>query len=447
MIIFDLEGDGLLNTVTKIHCLSYHNIENGESGSITTYDGIRSFLLNQEVLIGHNIIRFDIPVIEKILGIEIKAKLIDTLAFSWYLYPERRRHGLEYWGETFGVLKPVVKDWKNLSIEEYVHRCEEDVKINTILYHKCMEYLNEIYEGKPDKIIGYLMFKMQCARAQEKVGWKLDIAKTKENLGKLKLLKEEKEEKLKEVMPIQRKMKVITAPAKMFKKDGTFSVAGNTWIDLLTERNLPLSTDYVEVIDKESIGNPSSSTQIKNWLYSLGWIPKTFKIAVDTKGNTKSVPQVTLDGGGICSSVQSLYSNKPELRHLESYGLISHRIGILEGFLKNVDERGYIKAEIKGLTNTLRYQHTILTNLPTVHKPYGEYIRECLIAEEGNILCGSDMSGIESATQDHYMYFFDPQYVKDKRVKGFDAHTDIAVLAGLMTSEEEKFFKWYNQRR
>lgn len=56
------------------------------------------------------------------------------------------------------------------------------------------------------------------------------------------------------------------------------------------------------------------------------------------------------------------------------------------------------------------------------------------------------MASLESTTQDHYMSFFDPKYVQQKRVKGFDAHTDIAILAGLMTKEEEKFFKWYKNK-
>jgi len=56
------------------------------------------------------------------------------------------------------------------------------------------------------------------------------------------------------------------------------------------------------------------------------------------------------------------------------------------------------------------------------------------------------MSGLEAATQDHYMYFFDKEYVKQKRVDNFDAHTDIAVLANLMTPAEEEFFKWYSKK-
>lgn len=43
------------------------------------------------------------------------------------------------------------------------------------------------------------------------------------------------------------------------------------------------------------------------------------------------------------------------------------------------------------------------------------------------------------------MYFFDPEYVTQMRVPGFDPHIDVAVLAGLMTKEEAVFYKEYNR--
>ncbi len=95
MTVFDIETDGLLDKLTKIHVLSWSN-DNGKTVRHThDYDEMRYVLLNSETLIGHNIIRFDIPAIEKVLDIKITAELIDTLALSWYLNHDRMRHGLE----------------------------------------------------------------------------------------------------------------------------------------------------------------------------------------------------------------------------------------------------------------------------------------------------------------------------------------------------------------
>jgi hypothetical protein len=56
------------------------------------------------------------------------------------------------------------------------------------------------------------------------------------------------------------------------------------------------------------------------------------------------------------------------------------------------------------------------------------------------------MTALEDTTKQHYMYFYDPEYVKQMRVPGFDPHTDIAVLANMMTIEEEILFKELNHR-
>src|SRR5690554_2252894 len=102
-----------------------------------SYEQIKKQLEEADYLVGHNIIRFDIPALERILGIKIQAKLVDTLALSWFLYPNRPRHGLEWWGEEFGIPKPIITDGEWLgplegeSPEEFrskmFHRCEEDV--------------------------------------------------------------------------------------------------------------------------------------------------------------------------------------------------------------------------------------------------------------------------------------------------------------------------------
>ena len=81
-IVMDIETDGLLENVSKIHCLSYLNIDVQDCDiiTLTDYDQMRELLLQDNLEIcGHNIIRYDIPVLEKILNIKINAKLIDTL--------------------------------------------------------------------------------------------------------------------------------------------------------------------------------------------------------------------------------------------------------------------------------------------------------------------------------------------------------------------------------
>jgi hypothetical protein len=446
-VVLDLESDGLLDVVTKIHCLCYYDIDTKESVSLTDYNDIASLVTNPNLtLICHNSIRFDVPVLEQILDIKITGRVIDTLPLSWYLYPNRERHGLAFWGEEFGVPKPIIENWKTQTLAEYIHRCEEDVKINTKLFLNMVDYLILIYEDKDiNSIINYLMFKMQCAREQEVVKWRLDVKQCEKNLELLSDEKIHKREALSSIMPEYITYNIKTKPKKPYKADGTYSIIGEKWFQLLEEKGL--DEDFDGEIESEGIkdvGNPNSSQQLKEWLFSLGWKPITFKFEKEEDGTIRKIPQINLPmGQGICESVKDLYEVQPGLDNLDKYSVLSHRIGLLKGFLKNVDNEGYLQAQVQGLANTLRFKHTTIVNLPGVDKNYGEYIRSCLIAPEGKLLCGSDMVALENRTGEHYMYYFDPQYVIEKNTEGFDPHTDIAVLAGLMTKDEEKFFKWY----
>jgi DNA polymerase III alpha subunit (gram-positive type) len=145
MPVFDIETDGLLDELTKIHVLSWMG-DDGNVHHTHDYEAMRIFFTEAPTLIGHNIIRFDIPAVEKVLGIEVKSRLIDTLPLSWYLNHDRMRHGLEGYGEDYGVPKPVIKDWNTLTPEEYAHRCNEDVKINTRLHRDLDLKLNKLYQ-------------------------------------------------------------------------------------------------------------------------------------------------------------------------------------------------------------------------------------------------------------------------------------------------------------
>jgi hypothetical protein len=442
--VFDIEADALLDDVTKIHCLSYRIFQSGEEiskGSLTDYNEIATFITNQQVLCGHNIVRYDIPVIEKILNIKVVARLIDTLALSWYLYPMRTKHGLEQWGDDLGVKKPVILDWTNLAVKDYLHRCESDVEINSLLFSKQLSYLTQLYEADSTQInnlINYLVFKLDCAKEQEKIGCKVDRELVNTSLQELHALREEKINALVEAMPKQIKYKEVKKPSKTHKIDGSLSSAGDKWYSLLLDYNLPEDYDEVIMVQiSEESGNPSSTIQLKDWLFSLGWTPRVFEYRKNTKDEVNEVPQIYVNDE-VCDSIKDLYEIEPALENLDMLSLINHRIGIFESFLKSMNSNDYTKAEVAGLTNTLRFKHKKpIVNLPKVLKFYGEQIRGSIIRpSENHLLCGSDMSSLEDSTKQHYMYFFDPEYVTQMRVPGFDPHLDIAVLAGMLTPEQ-----------
>jgi len=437
-VIFDVESNGLLDQATTLHCLSYA-IFDGKTelakGSFTDPNQIKEFILKQEVLVGHNIVTYDVPLLEKLLDIQINARLIDSLAMSFYLYPIKGYiHGLAAWGERMGFGKPVVEDWENQPIEVYINRCESDVEINARSFHFMMDYLMDIYNDdikSIQRLFGYLSFKMDCLREQEAEKIKLDVRLAEQSKLDLEFIIDEKITNLAKYMP-RRPDKV--QPKVMYKKDGTLSSHGQKWNQMLTEKGLPLNTAEIT-----KPGSPTSPQQLKEWLFSLGWKPKTFKL----NSKFEKIAQVSLPfGAGLCSSVQDMFEQYSFLKDLGGLYRARHRFGLFKSFLEN-EKDGQIYSRAQGFTNTLRLQHSKpVANLPGVDKYYGEQIRGCLtVPNDQYIMCGSDISGLEDNTKQHYIYMFDPDYVTEMRVPGFDPHIDIAVLSGLISKEDEEFYK------
>lgn len=435
--IIDAEADSL--NATKIHCLSVSSPDGSIKKTTTDYDEMRRFFNNAKIIVGHNIARFDVPMFERLLGIKYKGKIVDTLALSWVLYPKRNRHGLEYWGIDYGVPKPYIDDWENQTIEEYIHRCQEDVEINRRLWKDIWSYLVKLY-GKSEKIweyLDYISFKMYCAKLQEDSGWHVDIPFATKNLSDMVTEKEEKVAELFAAMPKLKIYKTRTRPKKFFNKKGDLTKLGEEWVNLLNEMKLPADTEEVKILDRLEDPNPSSFIQIKDWLFSLGWKPETFKYVGDRK-----IPQINLENGkGICPSIKKLFEKEPRLEVLEGLSILGHRIPSLKGILGSIDTEGRTKARIQGITNTLRFQHSTVVNLPRVNRAYSEGIRGSLIAPPGKILCGSDMSSLEDRIKQHFIFEYDPEYVHSMNREDFDPHLTVAGLAGMLTADQIRTYK------
>ena len=438
-IVFDIETDGLLHQLTKIHVFSWSVVGSGVVHSTNDLSTIQEVMHKATTVVGHNIVGFDLPAL-KVFDIYTDASIIDTLPLSWYLEPNRIRHGLADWGVSVGVPKPKVDDWDNLSYEEYKHRCEEDVKINLEVLSILERKLSRLYreEGEAQRLTDYLAFKMQCARDQEVYGWRLDVPKAQELQKTLSDLKENSLAQLSAAMPTKPITKVMNPPKIMYKKDGSLSSRGEAWQQLLKEHYMPASTTQpMTILVGHDAGNPGSHEQVKDWLYELGWKPQTFKyVRSDNYGDPeRKIPQVR-DGSELCPSVLKLAEVEPSIKLLEDLTVVSHRLGVVNAYLEcEVD--GWVSAGISGITNTFRFKHRKpLVNLPAVDKPWGKELRGCLIAPEGEVLVGCDMVSLEDTTKRHYMQPIDPDYVAEMQLDGFDPHLDLAKHAGAVTQEQ-----------
>jgi hypothetical protein len=452
MILLDVEANGLYPT--KIHCMSWVEVAGDRViRSTTDYNVMRRLLLSGKAIIGHNIINWDIPQLERLLGIKVPGRLLDTLAISYYLYPERpkmkpkRLHGLNSWGETFGIKKPEIEDWDNLPVEVYINRCEEDVKINLKLWDRSWKILLELYgnEALALRLYGYLGFKLSMLKKAEENPLMLDNVR----LMKAKTLLDQKISlslrELETIMPQVPVYVVKKRPAKITKADGSISALGERWILFCQTYKLdPTAEEYKEVKSYDP-PNAGSSAQVKDWLFSLGWEPETFEYRVNTAGIENKIPQVKKKDKSLCPSVIKLMKDHPFIAHLEDLSVLQHRRSILDRFLLD-QKNGTLTAKSNGFTNTLRLMHRELVNLPGVEKleeldffsnmKDGVHIRGCLRAKSGYELCGSDMSALETMTKLHYMYPYDPEYVETQLTPDYDPHLDLAEFAGALTHEQ-----------
>ena len=442
-VLFDGEGDGL--KPTKFHCLSYVTSK-GVRGTVTDYADYRRLFQEYRCFVGHNIIRWDIPNLIRVTGIEIpeQSLCVDTLALSWTLSPLRRGHGLEDIGQDYGIAKPVVHDWSDQPLEVYTNRCQQDVEINLKEWGKQLALLTELYDDPEDLVsyLKYLQFKMECARLQEESGWKLDVDNTRRALNEFVKEREAKLRDLSAVMPKVARWDTKSPPSRMLKADGEPSELAKRWFLFLDGQGLPRDhgepVDYVVGYDEP---NPGSTHQIKDWLTSLGWKPRTFKYVKEKDGSLRAIPQINKEhGAGICDSIVDLYPLCPDLELLDGLSVLSHRIGILSGFLRD-EVDGRLAAKIAGLTNTLRFKHSEIVNLPKPEKAYAEPIRASLLADDGDELCGADCASLEDRIKQHFIYDYDPDYVKQLMSPDYDPHLDIAVLAGGMTEVEAAIYK------
>ena len=171
MLVFDIETNGLLYDVSKIHCIftfdtkeekTYvYNDQNDETPSIR--DGINQ-IMEADTLAGHNLIGYDLAVLRKLSdGFHTDATVIDTLVLSRLYHPnlmeidKKRqwrhmplqlygRHSLEAYGYRLGEYKGDFgknSDWQEWS-QEMQDYMVQDVKVTTKLCEHFRPYLTRV---------------------------------------------------------------------------------------------------------------------------------------------------------------------------------------------------------------------------------------------------------------------------------------------------------------
>ena len=416
-LVFDIETDGL--DATKVWCLVAQDAETKEVYKFTpdNLDEGYKFLTTATRLIGHNIIGFDIPLVEKFAGIDLSNKeVIDTLVLSRLFNPTRDGgHSLATWGYKLGYPKIEFEDYYNYS-EEMMNYCVRDVELNT----KVLEELRKESKGFEKDCISIEQGVAKIMKQQEADGFEFDMPLA---LGLLAELREKKQLIESEVHETFKPKWVDTKQVTPYiKKDGNLSKRGMTD----EEYQRCLDTDNYNPFMRQTLQefNLGSRKQIGEYLIDFGWKPDRF-----TPTGQPIVDEKTL------SKITHIH----EAKLIADFLLLQKRIAQIDSWVEAVKDDGRVHGFVipnGTITGRMAHRNPNVAQVPSHGSPYGKECRSCWIVEDGYKLVGVDASGLELRMLAHYMD--DKEYVNE--IINGDIHTANQNFAGLKSRDQAKTF-------
>jgi len=397
-VVFDIETT---MTADKIWCIV---CKHGDTYYQFKEDRLHRFaeLIKQtEEVIGHNIIGFDIPVVNTIFGYDVFAncKVTDTLVLSRLLNPMiEGGHSLKNWGTKLGQNKIHFEQFDFFS-EDMLTYCRNDVELTERLY----KFL--INKTKDFGISIELEHKVaQIIQKQHERGFKINVVEAYELQSKFQEDMNNLTSKVRETFP----------PLKIEEE---FIPKSNN-----KARGYVKGVPFTKVKYKEF--NLGSRQQIAERLVMLGWKPKkkTDKghIIVDEK-------------------VLSEIHNIPEAKLINRYLMLQKRIAQVNSWIEAIKEDGRVHGKVitnGTITGRMSHQSPNMAQIPAVYSPYGKECRALWTVNKGYKLVGVDASGLELRMLAHYMN--DKDYIYE--VVNGDIHTANQNAAGLESRDKAKTF-------
>jgi DNA polymerase-1 len=387
-IILDIETN---STHNKIWMCVTRKI----GGDVTVWkeaSGLQKYLDSCDLIIMHNGICFDAPVLRKNWNITMKqSQMFDTLVLSRLLSPSLEGgHSLAAWGGRLGFPKGDFNDWDAGYSAEMEAYCIQDTLVTEKLY---LHLTNELTRNKFEERSIKLEHNVQAVIAkQEESGFKLNernaiiLLSTLQN--KLVVLETE----LQNIFPTKTILRVSEKTGKPLK---------------------PIIEPF----------NPGSRKQIGERLQEKGWKPDKY-----TETGQPIVDEGTLEG-----------LDFPEAKAIAEYLLLQKRIAQIQSWLKVVQPDGRVRGKVitnGAVTGRMTHHSPNMAQVPSCGSPYGEDCRDLWIVEKGYKLVGIDASGLELRMLAHYME--DDAYIYE--VTQGDIHTANQKAAGLETRSQAKTF-------
>ena len=416
-IVFDIEANGL--KPDTIWCIVAKPL--GEPvvsfGPSRIKEGIE-YLEEADVLIGHNILGFDMPVIEKLYGVNLNNKVIkDTLVMSRLFNPIRENgHSLKTWGYVIGMPKAEQpEDWDSYN-NEMLKYCQQDVILNERVYKKLLEDGEDFSEESINLEHSVALI----LKEQEDTGFEF---KQEQAMLLVARLKERMFQVEKEVQKVFKpKMVDIKLVTPKLKKNGTLSKSGLT----AEEYDKVLSTADLKPFMRQKLQpfNLGSRKQIGEYLKDFGWKPNKFTPTGQPIVNESSLAKV---------------KKIPEARLIAEFLLLQKRIAQIDSWILAVAEDNRVHGFVVPngtITGRMSHRSPNVAQVPSLASEYGLECRACWTVKDGYKLLGVDASGLELRMLAHYMDNED--YINE--VTTGDIHTANQKDAGLESRDQAKTF-------
>lgn len=388
-IVLDIETN---STHDKIWLAVTRDIETGAVVSWKEANGLQKYLDNCDLIIMHNGICFDAPVLREIWKTSMKpSQVCDTLVLSRLLSPSLEGgHSLAAWGQRLGFPKDDFSDWDGGLTPEMEKYCIQDTLVTEKLYK---HLVSELKQQKFEQRSIDLEHKVQAIIAkQERNGFKLDERKATILLSELQSKLATIEVSLQSIFPTKTTERVSEKTGKKLK-------------------------------DKVEVFNPGSRKQIGERLIEKGWKPQRY-----TENGQPIVDEGTLEGVDI-----------PEAKAIAEYLMLQKRVAQIDSWLKALGSDGRVHGKVitnGAVTGRMTHMSPNMAQVPNSGSPYGEDCRDLWTVDKGRKLVGIDASGLELRMLAHYMQ--DDAYTSE--VVSGDIHTANQKAAGLETRNQAKTF-------
>lgn len=441
----DLEANGLLETATTVHCGVFKNRATGEVVKFipSQIRQMLQFLETVDVLIMHNGLGYDWPLLKKLYGFTYKGKKVDTLIMSRLLDPKRMvpfncpdkgvgPNSIEAWGYRVGRGKPQHDDWENFS-EEMLHRCTEDVEILDLVYDKLLEEA----KGGNWRNAFLLSFELfENLQKQEAYGWLVDRQHMDNCIKQLSRWMGLIDRAIQPYLPLiveveeTKKAGEYNHIKKPFLKSGEYSESVSNWC---ISNNLdPASCGVGGPFSRLSFRRTdlNSNSETKDFLLELGWEPLEWNT---NDAGERTSPKLSKDDPfeGIESKIGKLVAKRVQCRQRRS---------IIEGLIELIRPDGRIGSAVNTLAVTGRATHRNIVNIPKATSFYGKQMRRIFTSSNGKVLVGTDSDGCQLRMLAGRMN--NPQYTEalckgDKKL-GTDSHSLTARIGELESRDIAK---------